>query len=251
MLIENQYLDLGLDLLEQGTSAPDRTGTGTRRKFGAVLEHDMADGFPLLTTKRMPYTKVVEELLWFLRGETNVAGLGSAKNLWAPWAKEDGELGPVYGAQWAKQLDAVVEEARVNPTSRRLLVDSWQVADLHKMALPPCHFAFQFFIDGDSIDLQWYQRSADWPVGVPFNLASYATLLMILGIKLGKQPRNLRGVFGDYHIYEDQVSLFVMQQQRTARVSPKVEIKGDYMDINSYHLSEYYCHPTIKFPVSV
>jgi len=256
-----EYIELIDDILSNGTPTEDRTGTGTIYKFGGNFRHNMAKGFPLLTTKRVAWPKVMTELLWFLRGDTNVAFLQEhgAGNIWEPWADADGNLGPVYGAQWMKQLPAVIQEIKTNPTSRRLIVDSWQIADIPKMRLPPCHMFFQFdACTPGRLSLQWYQRSVDVGIGLPFNIASYALLLEMVAYLTDRMPDQLIASFGNVHIYNNHVEALKKQSLREPRHLPDLHFEGLPFDATIYDfrhenikLHNYDPHPGIKLEVSV
>ena len=206
-----QYLELLRTIIDTGKPKPDRTGTGTLSIFGQQLRFDLQDGFPLLTTKKLHLKSIVCELLWFLRGETNTRFLHEhGVTIWDEWADDSGELGPIYGSQWRSwsapdgqkidQISEVLQQIRVNPASRRLIISAWNVADLPKMALPPCHLLFQFYVSGDQLSCQLYQRSADVFLGVPFNIASYALLTMMVAQVSGLQPGEFIHTFGDVHL---------------------------------------------------
>jgi len=252
--LESQYLEIGQRILEQKYSG-DRTGVGTQRLFGAQVRADLREGFPLITTKKVAYDKVFKELCWFLKGGTHLDGLGNARNLWEPWAREDGSLGPIYGAQWARQLPNVMYEAATHPDSRRLIVNCWQLDSLDEMALPPCHVMFQLFCDGEYLDLMWTQRSADWAIGVPFNIASYAALTHILAHHLCLKPRNLIGSFGDCHVYSNHREGFQQQVGRLLRPMPTLEVSHCSQlwgyESEDFKVTGYDPHPPIKYKVAV
>lgn len=262
-----QYLDLLQHVLEHGTVKHDRTGTGTKSVFGYQLRCPLADGFPLLTTKKVHLKSIIYELLWFLRGDTNVRWLQEhGVRIWNEWADENGELGPVYGHQWRSwpdyaggtidQIAQVVEQIKHNPDSRRLLVSAWNVAEVNKMALPPCHTMFQFYVADGKLSLQLYQRSADLFLGVPFNIASYALLLLMVAKVTGLQPGDFIHSFGDAHIYLNHMEQVELQLSREPRPLPRMVINRDVTDIfdfryEDFTLEGYDPHPLIKGVVSV
>lgn len=248
-------------ILQEGSSTDDRTGTGTLKLFGERMEFDLREGFPLLTTKKVFWRGLVHELLWFISGDTNIKYLTQhGVHIWDEWADDHGDLGPVYGAQWRHagasydQLGKVIEEIKVNPSSRRLIVNSWQVADLPEMALPPCHMMFQFNVEGEYIDLQLYQRSADMFLGVPFNIASYSLLLMMVAKECGLKPRKFIHILGDAHIYKNHIAQSKEVLQRMDYPAPTVELKCDKVFDTTFDdivLHDYQCGATIKGEVSV
>jgi len=269
-----QYLELVQTVLDKGVKKEDRTGTGTLSYFGAQLRFNLEEGFPLLTTKKVLFDGVVRELLWFIKGSTNIHdGLSAYTPIWNAWADDTGYLGPIYGYQWRfweafsedsnskglskthiDQLAQVISEIKKNPHSRRLLVSAWNVADISKMALPPCHILFQFYVRGDYLDCQLYQRSADLALGVPFNIASYALLLMMVAQECQLRPGEFIHTFGDVHIYLNHVEGLKLQLQRQPLAKPKVIIqKKPFFDLSytDIALSHYQHHPFIKFEVSV
>ncbi|NDD67695.1 thymidylate synthase [bacterium] len=259
-----EYMALVTHILTHGEHRTDRTGTGTRSVFGYQLRIDLRNGFPLLTTKKVLFDKVVAELLWFLRGDTHLSGLGDARAIWAPWANEKGELGPIYGHQWRQwtsahgpidQLKHVMADMTAAPDSRRLLVSAWNVGDIPAMALPPCHVLFQFYVSGTHLDLQLYQRSADVAVGVPFNIASYALLLTLVATHQGLTPRYFIHTLGDAHIYDNHVAGLTTQLKREPRPLPTLSVDcsrfPDHMRASDIELKGYHPHPFIKFPVAV
>jgi len=259
-----EYAALVHHIFEHGEHRSDRTGTGTRSVFGYQLRIDVRNGFPLLTTKKVLFDKVVAELLWFLRGDTHLSGLGDAQAIWAPWANEAGELGPIYGHQWRQwrshrgpidQFQSVMDEMKRSPDSRRLLVNAWNVGDLPDMALPPCHVMYQFYVSGHFLDLQLYQRSADVAVGVPFNIASYALLLTLVAAHQGLTARYFIHTFGDAHIYDNHVEGLTTQLAREPRPLPTVSVDctrfPSHMQASDIELKGYHPHPFIKFPVAV
>ncbi len=274
------YLDLLRRVLADGEVRKDRTGTGTLSLFGMQTRYDLRDGFPLVTTKKVVFESVKKELLWFLRGDTNIATLGCG--IWDAWAREDGELGPIYGHQWRRwgaskddpdgapgidQIATIVEQIRRDPTSRRLIVSAWNVAELGDMALLPCHTLFQFYVSHDPatgapkrLDLQLYQRSADLAVGVPFNIASYALLLMMVAQSTGLVPGVFVHTIGDAHIYLNHVDGVRTQLERTPFALPTVRFlktpdlsAPSLMDLTADDivLEGYQHHPFIKFPIAV
>jgi thymidylate synthase len=261
------YLDLLRHVLACGKRKADRTGVGTLSIFGAQLRFDLAAGFPLVTTKQMFWRGIVYELLWFLRGDTNIHWLNEhGVHIWDEWADPDGNLGPVYGYQWRAwptpdgrhidQVSWVVEEIKRNPDSRRLMVSAWNVADLERMALQPCHVLFQFYVAEGRLSCQLYQRSADLFLGVPFNIASYALLTLMVARVTGLQPGEFIHVLGDAHIYLNHLEQVQLQLSRTPYPLPHVELNPavsslfdfQYEDIQ---LLDYRCHPPIKAPVAV
>lgn len=261
------YLDLLREILESGVDRGDRTGTGTRSLFGRQLRFDLEAGFPLLTTKRLHVRSILYELLWFLRGETNIAWLKErGVSIWDEWADENGELGPVYGHQWRSwpaadgqtidQIAWVQNEIRRNPTSRRLIVSAWNVADVEKMALPPCHLLFQFYVAQGRLSCQMYQRSADYFLGVPFNIASYALLTMMMAKVTGLRPGDFVHTFGDVHLYKNHLEQARLQLTRAPRPLPRMRLDPSVRGIfdfryEHFRLEGYDPHPHIKAEVSV
>ena len=261
------YLDLLTHVLEHGTRRDDRTGTGTIGVFGYQLRHDMSTGFPLLTTKRVHLHSIIHELLWFLSGDTNVRYLQEHNvRIWNEWADENGDLGPVYGHQWRSwpdghggtidQIAQAVDMIRRTPSSRRIIVSAWNVADVPSMKLPPCHTLFQFYVDGDRLSLQLYQRSADLFLGVPFNIASYALLLMMVAQVTGLKPGEFIHTMGDAHIYLNHLDQVHEQLSRTPRQLPTMTLNPAVDDIFGFHYEDFTLEgydpwPTIKGVVSV
>lgn len=262
-----QYLDLLCHLLEHGVDKADRTGTGTRSVFGRQLRFDLAEGFPLVTTKKLHLRSIVHELLWFLRGDTNVAYLRENKvSIWDEWADADGELGPVYGKQWRSwqcpdgrtvdQIAWVVGEIKRNPDSRRLIVSAWNVADLPQMALLPCHAMFQFYVARGKLSCQLYQRSADVFLGVPFNIASYALLTHMMAQATGLQPGDFVHTFGDAHLYRNHFEQAREQLTRAPMPLPRLRLNpavGSIFDFRyeDIAIEDYAPHAAIRAPVAV
>jgi len=262
-----QYLDLLELVLKKGVEKCDRTGTGTLSVFGHQARYDLADGFPLLTTKKLFVKAIVYELLWFLRGDTNVRWLQEKGiTIWDEWADENGELGPVYGQQWRSwpavdggtidQIANLVRDIRANPDSRRLIVTAWNPSDVPKMALPPCHCLFQFYVANGKLSCQLYQRSADIFLGVPFNIASYALLTMMLAQVTGLQPGEFVHTLGDAHLYLNHLDQAREQLTRkpyalpTMRLNPAVKNIFDFK-YEDFKLENYQAHPTIKAEIAV
>jgi thymidylate synthase len=262
-----QYLDLLKDILDNGVDRGDRTGTGTRGVFGRQMRFDLSEGFPLLTTKKLHLKSIVVELLWFLRGETNVKWLQErGVSIWNEWADADGELGPVYGKQWRSwavpdgrtidQIAWVRDEIIQNPNSRRLVVSAWNPADVDSMALPPCHCLFQFFVANGKLSCQLYQRSADVFLGVPFNIASYALLTMLMARATKLEPGDFVHTFGDVHLYSNHFEQARLQIARTPKPLPKLLLnpaKTDLFvwDYEDFTLTGYAPDAHIKAPVAV
>ncbi len=262
-----QYLDLLQHVLEQGTPREDRTGTGTVGVFGYQMRFPLGEGFPLLTTKKLHLRSIIYELLWFLRGEPNIQYLHHHKvKIWDEWADENGNLGPVYGSQWRSwpnghggtidQIANVVDEIKSNPNSRRLMVTAWNPAEIKDMALPPCHCLFQFYVNNGRLSCQLYQRSADIFLGVPFNIASYALLTMMMAQVCGLEPGDFVHTLGDAHIYKNHLDQVRLQLSREPRTLPTMRINPDVKDIFSFQyedftLENYNPHPHIKGEVSV
>ncbi|HEY9793775.1 MAG TPA: thymidylate synthase [Candidatus Obscuribacterales bacterium] len=269
-----QYLDLIRTIIENGEQREDRTGTGTISLFGMQAKYDLRDGFPLLTTKKVLFGSVLRELLWFLRGSTNINDdLTQHTPIWDAWAAENGELGPIYGYQWRKwpqyvldeatglyrrqhvdQIANVIEQIKTDPTSRRLIVSAWNVADLDKMALPPCHAFFQFYVINGRLDCQLYQRSADMALGVPFNIASYALLMMMVAKECRLTPGIFTHTLGDAHIYLNHLDGLKAQLERQPKELPRLQIADKpFLELRfeDFELHNYNPHPFIKFPISV
>lgn len=262
-----QYLDLLRHILKNGTRKDDRTGTGTTSCFGYQMRFDLSEGFPLLTTKKVHLKSIIHELLWFLNGDTNVKYLqDNGVRIWNEWADTDGNLGHIYGYQWRSwpdyegghidQIKEVIETIKHNPDSRRIIVSAWNVGDIKNMNLPPCHAFFQFYVAGGKLSLQLYQRSADTFLGVPFNIASYALLTMMVAQVCGLEPGDFIHTFGDVHIYNDHREQVELQLTRTPRRLPRMKINPEVKDIfafkfEDFELEDYDPYPTIKGKVSV
>jgi thymidylate synthase len=262
-----QYLDLMQHILDRGVRKNDRTGTGTLSVFGYQMRFDLEAGFPLVTTKKMHLKSIVHELLWFLSGDTNIRYLkDNGVRIWDEWADAEGNLGPVYGAQWRSwptpdggsidQIKAVVEQIRRNPDSRRLIVSAWNPADVDKQALPPCHVLFQFYVANGRLSCQLYQRSGDVFLGVPFNIASYALLTMMVAQVTGLRPGDFVHTFGDVHLYANHVEQARLQLSREPRALPVMRLNPDVHSIfdfvyDDFTLQNYDPHPHIKAEVAV
>lgn len=262
-----QYLDLLRHILDNGVHKSDRTGTGTQSCFGYQMRFDLQKGFPLVTTKKVHLRSIIHELLWFLKGETNIAYLKEhGVSIWDEWANEQGELGPVYGKQWrswegkdGKTVDQVTElirQIKSNPDSRRLIVNAWNVTDLPEMALMPCHTMFQFYVANGRLSCQLYQRSADVFLGVPFNIASYALLTLMIAQVCGLEPGEFIHTFGDVHIYSNHMEQVNLQLSRTPYPLPTMRLNPGVKDIldfkfEDFNLENYQSHPAIKAPVAV
>ena len=261
------YLDLLRHIQAHGTVKNDRTGTGTLSTFGYQMRFDLSEGFPVLTTKRLHLRSIIHELLWFLRGDTNIAYLReNGVTIWDEWADADGNLGPVYGSQWRSwpapdgrhidQIAQVVDQIERNPDSRRLIVSAWNVAEIDRMALPPCHALFQFYVADGRLSCQLYQRSADVFLGVPFNIASYALLTMMIAQVTGLVPGEFVHTLGDAHIYLNHREQVALQLTRTPRPLPVMRINPDVRSIfgfryEDFSLDGYDPYPSIKAPVAV
>lgn len=287
-LADEKYLSLVREILEDGVEKKDRTGVGTISIFGAQRKYDLRQGFPLLTTKKVKFDGILRELLWFLKGSTNINdGLKEYTPIWNAWASADGELGPVYGYQWRKwekfthvggeslqftnmggraseiglytktnidQIQVAIDTIKKNPDSRRIIVSAWNVADIDRMKLPPCHAFFQFYVVNGRLDLQLYQRSADMALGVPFNIASYACLLMMVAMECGLEPGIFVHTLGDAHIYSNHIEGLRLQLPREPFPLPTLKIaKKSFWDLKyeDFTLENYQHHPFIKFAVAV
>jgi thymidylate synthase len=262
-----QYLDLLQHIMENGTSKSDRTGTGTRSCFGYQLRFNLQEGFPLVTTKRLHLKSIIHELLWFLKGETNIQYLKEhGVSIWDEWADEHGELGPVYGKQWRRwegadgkvydQVKALTEQLKHNPDSRRMIISAWNVAELDQMALMPCHCLFQFYVAEGRLSCQLYQRSADVFLGVPFNIASYALLTMMIAQVCDLQAGEFVHTFGDVHLYNNHIEQAKLQLTRRPFPLPVMHLNPAIKDIfgfsfDDFRLENYQYHPAIKAPVAV
>lgn len=268
-----EYLSLVKEVLDNGEYRQDRTGTGTISVFGTQRKYDLREGFPLVTTKKTLFNAIVHELLWFLKGATNINdGLTQHTPIWDAWADENGELGPIYGHQWINwpsysqesdgkitkstinQIQNAIHTIKNNPDSRRIIVNAWNVADIEKMALPPCHTMFQFYVVNGRLDLQLYQRSADIALGVPFNIASYALLLIMVAQECGLEPGIFVHTIGDAHIYSNHVEGLKKQLQREPLQRPKVVIAHKPifdLKFEDFELQDYQHHKFIKFPIAV
>ena len=262
-----QYLELMRHVKEQGVSKEDRTGTGTISVFGYQMRFDLAAGFPLVTTKKLHLRSIIHELLWFLKGDTNIKYLqDNGVAIWDEWADEKGELGPVYGVQWRcwptadgrhiDQISQLIEQIKHNPDSRRLIVSAWNVAEIENMALPPCHAFFQFYVAEGRLSCQLYQRSADIFLGVPFNIASYALLTMMVAQVCGLEVGDFIHTLGDAHLYSNHLQQAHEQLSRTPYALPQMKINPEVNNIfdfifEDFELQNYQCHPHIKAPVAV
>jgi thymidylate synthase len=262
-----QYLDLVKHIIETGTDKSDRTGTGTRSVFGYQMRFDLQKGFPLVTTKKAHLKSIIYELLWFLQGDTNIDYLKQHNvKIWDEWADENGNLGPVYGKQWRSWIGAdgvevdqvkdLIHQIKNNPDSRRMIISAWNVADLPKMKLMPCHCLFQFYVANGKLSCQLYQRSADVFLGVPFNIASYALLTMMIAQVCDLQPGEFVHSFGDVHLYSNHFEQANLQLTRTPFQLPTMKINPDVKDIfdfkfEDFELVDYVSHPGIKAPVAV
>jgi len=266
-LIMKQYLDLLQRALDEGATKDDRTGTGTISVFGHQMRFDLSEGFPLLTTKKLHLKSIIHELLWFLKGSTNVKYLQeNGVRIWNEWAKEDGELGPIYGYQWRSwpdykggnidQISEVIESIKNNPNSRRHIVSAWNVGAIDDMQLPPCHILFQFYVADGKLSCQLYQRSADIFLGVPFNIASYAILTMMVAQVCGLKPGTFVHTMGDAHIYLNHIEQVKLQLTREPKSLPQMIINPDRKNIDEFvyedfKLENYESHPHIKGAISV
>jgi thymidylate synthase len=262
-----QYLELLDHVLQQGTAKSDRTGTGTISVFGYQMRFDLNEGFPLLTTKKLHLRSIIHELLWFLQGDTNIKYLKDNNvSIWDEWANENGDLGPVYGKQWRSwqtsngqaidQISQLIQNIKTNPDSRRLIVSAWNIGEIEKMALPPCHVLFQFYVAEGKLSCQLYQRSADIFLGVPFNIASYALLTMMVAQVCQLKPGDFVHTFGDAHLYNNHLDQARLQLTREPRHLPVMNINPDVKDIFGFHFDDfelqgYDPHPHIKAAVSV
>lgn len=262
-----QYLDLMSLILDSGIKKEDRTGTGTISRFGHQMRFDLSEGFPILTTKKLHLRSIIHELLWFIKGETNIKYLKENKvRIWDEWADENGELGPVYGSQWRSwrgadgnvvdQLTWVINEIKTNPFSRRLIVNSWNAAEIEKMALPPCHMMFQFYVNDGKLSCQLYQRSADIFLGVPFNIASYSLFTMMVAQVTGYEAGDFVHTLGDAHLYNDHLEQTKLQISRDPYQLPQMKINSEVKSIfdfkyEDFELVGYQHHPHIKGKVSV
>lgn len=262
-----QYLDLLRHVMAHGTQKGDRTGTGTKSVFGYQMRFHLDDGFPLMTTKKVHTKSIIHELLWFLKGDTNIKYLkDNGVSIWDEWADEQGNLGPVYGHQWRSwptpdgghidQIANLVHAIKTTPDSRRLMVSAWNVAEVDKMALPPCHCLFQFYVADGKLSCQLYQRSADIFLGVPFNIASYALLTLMIAQVCGLKPGDFVHTLGDAHIYSNHMEQVALQLSRDPRPLPRIRINPDVTDIFAFQYSDfdivdYDPHPAIKAPVAV
>lgn len=261
------YLDLLQHVLDNGSDRGDRTGTGTRSVFGYQMRYNLAEGFPVLTTKKLHLRSIIHELLWFLKGDTNIAYLKeNGVSIWDEWADENGDLGPVYGYQWRSwpapdgrhidQIANLLKMLRENPNSRRLIVSAWNPALVDEMALPPCHCLFQFYVSDGKLSCQLYQRSADIFLGVPFNIASYALLTMMIAQVAGLEPGDFVHTLGDAHIYSNHFEQARLQLTRTPKQLPTMRINPDVKDLfdfrfEDFELVGYEADPTIKAPIAV
>jgi thymidylate synthase len=262
-----QYLNLLRHILDTGVQKHDRTGTGTISAFGYQMRFDLQKGFPLVTTKKVHTKSIIHELLWFLKGETNIEYLKeNGVSIWNEWANENGELGPVYGKQWRSwegkdgrvvdQISDLIKQIRSNPDSRRLIVSAWNVTDLSEMALMPCHTIFQFYVAEGKLSCQLYQRSADVFLGVPFNIASYGLLTMMIAQVCNLEPGEFIHTFGDVHIYNNHIEQFKLQLSRTPYPLPAMKLNRSVKNIfdfrfEDFTLENYQSHPAIKAPVAV
>ena len=262
-----QYLELLRHVRTHGVNKDDRTGTGTISVFGYQMRFNLSEGFPAITTKKLHFRSIIGELLWFLKGDTNVHSLHeNGVSIWDEWADEDGNLGPIYGYQWRSwpapdgrhidQISQVIEQIKHNPDSRRIIVSAWNVGELEQMALPPCHAFFQFYVADGRLSCQLYQRSADIFLGVPFNVASYALLTMMVAQVTGLKPGEFVHTFGDAHLYSNHLEQVEEQLSRTPyplptmKINPAIDNLFDF-SFDDFELLNYQCHPHIKAPVAV
>jgi len=262
-----QYLDLLENILENGTEKSDRTGTGTISMFGHQMRFDLSEGFPMVTTKKLHLKSIIHELLWFLAGDTNIKYLtDNGVRIWNEWADQDGNLGPIYGYQWRNwpssggqhidQITDVIHSIKTNPNSRRHIVSAWNVGALNEMNLPPCHILFQFYVANEKLSCQLYQRSADVFLGVPFNIASYALLTMMIAQATDLQPGDFVHTFGDVHIYSNHIDQVKLQLTREPYPLPTMKINPDIKNIfdfkyEDFELVNYHAHPHIRGEVAV
>ena len=262
-----QYLDLMRHVIENGSEKTDRTGTGTRSVFGYQMRFDLSQGFPLITTKKLHLHSIIHELLWFLQGDTNTAYLKRNKvRIWDEWADKNGDLGPVYGAQWRSwaapdgrridQIQQLIEMIRTTPDSRRMIISAWNVGEIDQMALPPCHALFQFYVADGRLSCQLYQRSADIFLGVPFNIASYALLVLMVARVTGLMPGDFVHTLGDTHLYTNHIQQARLQLSRRPYQLPKMSLNSEVNDIlafryEDFELQDYQCHEHIKAAVAV
>ncbi len=262
-----QYLDLLERVLQEGADKSDRTGTGTKSVFGHQMRFNLEEGFPAVTTKKLHFRSIIHELLWFLQGNTNVKYLqDNGVRIWNEWANEKGELGPIYGYQWRSwpsangkhidQISQIIESIKTNPNSRRHIVSAWNVSELENMALPPCHILFQFYVADGKLSCQLYQRSADIFLGVPFNIASYALLTMMIAQVTGLKVGDFVHTLGDAHIYNNHMEQVKLQLTRETRSLPQMKLNPDVKSIfnfkyEDFELTDYDPHPTIKGAISV
>lgn len=263
----HQYLELLQHIIDTGTPKSDRTGTGTLSCFGYQFRFNLADGFPLVTTKKLHLKSIIYELLWFLKGDTNIQYLNEhGVSIWNEWADASGDLGPIYGKQWRSwqgadgkvidQISDVIHQIKSNPDSRRMIVSSWNVAELHEMALMPCHSLFQFYVADGKLSCQLYQRSADVFLGVPFNIASYALLTLMMAQVCELKPGEFVHTFGDVHLYNNHIEQAKLQLSRTPYPLPVMELNASVKNIfnfefEDFRLENYQSHPPIKAPVAV
>lgn len=262
-----QYLDLLNHVLENGNLKEDRTGTGTKSIFGYQMRFNLQEGFPLVTTKKLHLRSIIHELLWFLQGNTNIDYLHQNKvSIWDEWANENGDLGPIYGKQWrawetkdgkvVDQISELIEQIKTNPNSRRLLVNAWNVGDINKMGLPPCHILFQFYVANGKLSCQLYQRSADIFLGVPFNIASYAILTHMIAQVCNLEVGDFVHAIGDAHLYTNHFDQARLQLSRTPYTLPQLKLNKEIKNILDFKFEDieilnYQSHPTIKAPIAV